>query len=309
MNRREFLRDSALALTGLLICGPLGATFPRGIPDPPLRLALLADAHLRDGDEGRPEARRLAQAVAEIESLRPHPDLVLFAGDLAHHGHPGALGLGREILSALPVSLLAVRGEGDLSHGSPQVWETYFGKVPFFYEYRGVYFLGLNTSWQPAPSGPAFFLGEAQRRWLGQILPALSPEKPLVVLSHAPLPPIFRPWGQWTTDAAALTPLLGRFRQVVLLHGHVHHLRIKGKKTRGGHEVRDWDSLWPAASENRKLEAENLSLPATAWPYPWALEGTPDELRPGLAPRGCGWLALSASAATGWQVCPYLWET
>ena len=70
-----------------------------------LGIACLADAHLRDGNDMRPEARALARAVAEIQALEPAPDLVLFAGDLAHDNDPGALGLGREILDDLPAPL------------------------------------------------------------------------------------------------------------------------------------------------------------------------------------------------------------
>ena len=38
-----------------------------------------------------------------------------------------------------------------------------------------------------------------------------------------------------------------------------------------------------------------ISLPATAWPWPQALQGTPARLGPGLGPAGCGWLLLAAT--------------
>ena len=105
-----------------------------------------------------------------------------------------------------------------------------------------------------------------------------DPERPLVILSHAPLTPIFRPWGQWTADSGPLLNQLSRFRKVICLHGHVHQpggvwgAGLAGKYSPGG--------------------LQHISLPATSWPLPSALAGTPRKLRPGLGPRGCGWAVL-----------------
>ena len=110
MNRRDFVRFLGLGLVGA--CAQV--YWPRGAAAAPgLRLACLADAHLTDGDERRPEAQALARAVAELRGLNPAPQLVLFAGDLAHRGNPAALALGREILADLPASCLMLMGEGD----------------------------------------------------------------------------------------------------------------------------------------------------------------------------------------------------
>ncbi|MFI5330932.1 MAG: twin-arginine translocation signal domain-containing protein, partial [Desulfobaccales bacterium] len=93
MNRRDFVRFLGLGLAGACAGGQVH--WPREADAAaPLRLACLADAHLKDGDERRPEAQSLARAVAELRSLNPAPPLVLFAGDLAHHGNPAALALG-----------------------------------------------------------------------------------------------------------------------------------------------------------------------------------------------------------------------
>jgi hypothetical protein len=55
-------------------------------------------------------------------------------------------------------------------------------------------------------------------------------------------------------------------------------------------------------TENGKRKTENrllhLSLPATAWPGPQALQGTPASSVPGLGPAGCGWLVLAAGPAS-----------
>jgi 3',5'-cyclic AMP phosphodiesterase CpdA len=112
---------------------------------PELLLALLADAHLPDGNDRRPEALALARAVAEIRSLSPPPDLVLFAGDLFHRGRPDALDLGREILADLPAPVWAVRGEGDHSRGGESVWVRRWGEPWFSRSHRGCRVIGLDT--------------------------------------------------------------------------------------------------------------------------------------------------------------------
>ena len=292
MYRREFLKmlASGMAAGWAYKCWP--GAFPiagEAAAAPSLVIAGLADPHLRDGNAQRPEARALARAVAEIRAFRPAPDLVLFAGDLAHDGNANALALGEEILSDLPMPVLAVRGEGD---GSPEKGgggRQFFDDGRFFYSYKGVNLLGLNTVWQETSHGSGFALGMRQRRWLAQVLLRLEPATPLVVFSHAPLTPIYRPWGQWTMDSGPLLSHFSRFENVLYLHGHVHH---------GGFLAGDFSEV-PVSEYGsfQKLKTENrtpshLALPATSWPLPSPLTGTPQELRPGLGPRGCGWALL-----------------
>ncbi len=134
MKRREFLRCLALGLAGgVALSRPHQKLRPAAAAagEPELRLAFLADAHLKDADPGRPEALALARAVAELRALKPGPDLVLFAGDLAHRGHPGALALGKEILAGLPGPLLMLRGEGDGLPDGDAPWRRLFGEPHF----------------------------------------------------------------------------------------------------------------------------------------------------------------------------------
>jgi len=300
-----------------------------------LGIACLADAHLPDGNPSRPEALSLARAVAEIRSLTPVPRLALLAGDLAHDGDASALALGREILSDLPMPILAVRGEGDGSPGKGDGGQL-FGKSRFFYTCEGVNLLGLDTVWQDGPYGPGFTLGEAQPRWLAEILVRVDPAIPLIVLSHAPLTPIYRPWGQWTVDSGPLLDQLTRFEQVLCLHGHVHHgggVFAHGQATPGksppplvggGWGEREI-SPWPGPGLARFTPSptlphqrggsedgawrgfQHVSLPATSWPLPSPLAGTPQKLRPGLGPRGCGWAFLSQGGGQS-QFRQVLWQ-
>ena len=304
MNRREFCRHAMLGLAAVWWAGQWGwaGVAPRSAPG--LRLALLADAHLTDGSDRRPEALGLMRAVAEIKALNPPPDLVLFAGDLAHDGHPGALALGRELLAELPAPLLAVRGEGDGEPGVGGAWTQLFGSYPALYQVQGLNVVSLYTSRRLTPQGPLFTLGEFQRRWLGRTLASLCPETPLLILTHAPLAALFRPWGHWTGDSGGLVPLLRRFSSVLMVHGHGHHLSAPDPaSSRSG--------AWAAGAEDRSrplpvLPRPGVGLPSLSRPSPSPLQGTPGKLLPGQGPRGCGWLELSLRGDT-WVAFPHLW--
>jgi 3',5'-cyclic AMP phosphodiesterase CpdA len=285
MNRRDFVVQTALATAAIWVSGGLRGPFSLLAAPPPPTLALLADAHLKNGDPGSPEAQSLARAVAGIRTLTPAPRLVLFAGDLAHEADPMALALGEEILSELPMPILAVRGEGD---GRPQkggAGGRLLAEGRFFHSYAGINFLGLDTVLQNTPEAPAFALGEAQLRWLDRVLSGLDPAKPLIILSHAPLIPIFPAWGQWTMDSGPLLERLARFENVTCFHGHVHQGDFLSKEKI---EAEGFGHYRKPQTENRE-PVSHLALPATSWPLPSPLTGTPETLRPGSGPRGCGW--------------------
>ena len=328
MNRREFVRQVGLGLAAGWAVGRLSWPFKAWAADPEVRLALLADAHLKDGNDRRPEALALARAVAEIRGLCPPPDLVLFAGDLAHRGRPDALDLGREILADLPAPLWAVRGEGDHGPGGKSAWVRRWGEPWFSRSSRGCQLIGLDTAWRRTPRGPVFEIGPPQLQWLARELTLLSSSTPLVILSHAPLAHLFHPWQQWTVDAPEVARLLGRFPQLLCLHGHVHGIGIRGQGSgvsgnilpilpgeksnleglSGSWVNFDNCELFETVNENRKPKTENhLSLPATAWPRPLAVQGTPATPRPGVGPRGCGW-ALATLGPASQHFQSYLWQ-
>jgi len=206
---------------------------------------------------------------------------------------------------------------------------------------RGFHLLGLDTALSPAVGVPVFELGAVQLRWLERELALLAPDTPLVILSHAPLSHLFHPWQQWTGDAPEAARLLRRFSQVLCLHGHVHGVGIStGIRGQGSGISRKIPPIPPlekggmvasppwekgdlggfsyslvhcnncapfeTVTGNRKPETENhLSLPATAWPRPLAVQGTPATPRPGVGPGGCGWATLSPTSR---HFQPYLWQ-
>jgi len=299
MKRREFLRR----LGSSLAAGWAGSRWgwPGGAAAGSARprcLALLGDAHLRDGNASSNEARALSRAVAEIRSLQPAPDLALFAGDLAHDGNPRALALGREILAGLPGPLAAVRGEGDGPGEGSHNWQRLFGEARFSRGYGAFHLLGLDTALTPSQPGPVFQVGDEQRDWLARELARLDPRTPLVVLSHAPLREIFRPWRQWTQDGPEVLRLLSRFAQVYCFHGHVH----------GGaasYDLKQFNNS--LTTQNPKPKTQNHPLPATSWPLPSPLQGTPAAPRPGLGPQGCGW-ALATLGSNSLEYQPQWWQ-
>ncbi len=304
MDRRGFIKGLGWGLAAAWVCGPWGWPRPSIAAGPALRLALLADAHLKDGDDRRPEAIALARAVAEMRALTPAPDLVLLAGDLAHQGRPEALDLGKEILADLPAPAWALRGEGDYDRQGAAAWGRRFGEPRFSRTFQGVHLIGLDTAPAATPAGPVFEVGAAQRRWLAGELAEIDPAASLVIVSHAPLAQIFQPWQQWTADAGQIAPLFSRFRRVLCLHGHVHGVGARNA---------DCDNNMGSAgflTENPKPKTENplhLSLPATAWPHPHALQGTPAVFRPGQGPCGCGWTLLTLSPS-GTRFLPQVWQ-
>jgi hypothetical protein len=148
-------------------------------------------------------------------------------------------------------------------------------------------------------------MGEEQRGWLAGELARLDPAKPLVVLSHAPLYKIFRPWGQWTRDGAQVMGLLSRFPQVYYFHGHVHGVAVGYKPSAISQDLVELDDL--SFTKNEKRKTKNHPLPATAWPLPSPLQGTPTAPAPGLGPAGCGW-GLVSLGGKSLKYRPQLWQ-
>jgi 3',5'-cyclic-AMP phosphodiesterase len=307
MDRREFVKQMGLGLAAGWAVGRMAWPLTARAAEPLVRLALLADAHLKDGNDRRPEALALARAVAEIGQLNPPPELVLFAGDLAHRGRPDALDLGRDILAGLPAPVWAVCGEGDHSPGgSSSAWVRRWGQPWFSRSCRGFHLIGLDTALSPQMGGPVFEIGPVQIRWLARELALLSPDTPLVIVSHAPLARLFYPWQQWTGDAPEVVRLLGQFSQVLCLHGHVHGVGIGGQGSGVGDFGTNLTDYCPTGNPS-SLTQNHFSLPATAWPRPLAVQGTPATPRPGMGPGGCGW-ALATLSPTLHLFRPYLWQ-
>ena len=228
MDRREFVRQVGLGLAAGWAWGRLSWPFKAWAAGPELRLALLADAHLKDGNDRRPEALALARAVAEIRGLSPA------AGPGALRRRPGPPGPARRPGSGpgnpggpalAPVG--GAGGRGSRPGGKIRLGPALGGTLVL----PVVCAASSSSGWTPPgaalPNGPVFEIGAAQRQWLARELARLASATPLVILSHAPLARLFHPWQQWTGDAPEVARLLARFSQVLCLHGHVHGAGIR----------------------------------------------------------------------------------
>ncbi len=293
VSRRKFLRQLAGGLAAAALPWPgttaLLAAEPQTGPLPGrVRVAVLADAHLQGDPSGRARAQRLAEAVAAIRACRPPVDLVCCLGDLTGDDRPQTLGLAREIMAALPAPCCLVPGEHDPPE--PVAWPGLEAAGSFCFAMGGVFFCGLDTRSNHGPAErPQFRLPRALLRSVATTIQKLPPEQPLVLLSHAPLYPLFPAWQWQTAGAEDLYPLLPGHRQVVLLHGHVHQ-----------HIVAHWRNL------------QFVGGRATSWPLPEVRLGSlehcpePGEGRDG---SGCGWLLLTFSDHGRLTVADQVWTS
>lgn len=282
IKRRSFIQQIGAGLAASVLGWPLTA-YPREAWPLPntaangVRVAFLADAHLRWGPLGRTAADNLIAAVTAINMVQPPLDLVFFLGDLTDAADLRAMALGQEILGTLSAPYWFIPGENDAAAQSAGVPPANHGGL-FSFTWQNVHFCGLDTRYgEVGDSGARFRLAPSLHQWLAAELKRLPRELPLVILSHAPLYPLFRPWQWWTAASESLLELMQERSRVMLVHGHVH--------------------------QNIGVRQGNLcfqGVRATAWPLPDVRLGTPATLpRPAASQgqAGCGWLLLTV----GWS--------
>lgn len=241
--------------------------------------AIVSDAHIEQihgAQFVRNWDRGLLRAVAETNLLSPAPDFVVFGGDLAQHGTRAELEHGAEILSALHAPARYVIGEHDYYLDMGESWSKLFGPLWYSFDHKGVHFVVLNSilthdvailsrgvtgeerirqigSIENSGRSP-FMVGDQQRLWLADDLKRIAKSTPIVVLSHAPLQKLYKPWNFWTEDADEVHALLMPFDRVTVIYGHVHQLQYGQVGNISFHSVM-----------------------ATAWPYPYPRSYTPSE--------------------------------
>lgn len=245
--------------------------------------AVISDSHLthiqgskfvNNFDKG------LQQAIAELSLLWPTPDFLVFGGDLAQLGKKEEIDHGLEMLSKVEVPIKFVIGEHDYYLDLGKYWEEKVSKLYYSFDHKGVHFVTLNSiltyeNWiqrwpgpmermkQMArldnPQGSPFMVGDAQLAWLKKDLAKVRHDTPVIVLSHAPLYKVFKPWNFWTDDAEKVQALLKPFKKVSVLHGHVHQILYNQI---GNITFQAWMSTaWP-------------------WPYPTTYKQKPNRVPP-----------------------------
>lgn len=273
LSRRRFLQLlAAWPLTAVCVRPFVPAEPPPAAAAAGLRLALLADAHLAGPDPEQPAAKNFRAALEEIATCQPPVDLVVFLGDLTAAGQPGALALGRDLLTASRRPWAIIPGEADVQGDSGREWRRRFGQERWSFAWQGVQLLGCDLT--PASAG-GFFLTPDRRDWLLSRLAQLPPDTPALVFTHAPLFRLYRPWGWWTEGSEPVLAVLRQRPRTYLFHGHLHqHLAISG------------------------LGLPCVGIPALSWPYPDFRQGPPCAPLPAPMPgrAGCGWLLVTLTA-------------
>ena len=130
----------------------------------------------------------LKKAIASVNSLEPHPDFIMFTGDLSHttddpKERRKRLSEFRDIISGLKVrDIRFMPGEHDASLDNGEAFQELFGKTHYTFEHKGVHFIVLDNV-----SDPAAMIGDAQLQWLSDDLKRLDKDTIIVVLTHRPL--------------------------------------------------------------------------------------------------------------------------
>lgn len=194
------------------------------VPEP-LRLAVVADPHLDDGDPGSDVGHRLTGLLEAIGSRHPPIHLAVVVGDLTHHGRPEEVDAFVSVVREATVPLLTISGNHDFKGGN--IGE-YLVKVTPFLDHvteLGPYrLIGLNSGPQRSDQGKAWQpmrslgLEASQVEWLDER--TADDDTAEVVFVHHP------PW-------AFLYSVIGSHRQAlldigarngisVILAGHTH---------------------------------------------------------------------------------------
>ena len=124
-------------------------------------------------------------------------------------------------------------------------------------------------------SDPAPILGEAQLAWLRADLAKLTPDQPIVVLTHRPLFAMYPQWDWDTRDGARAVEMLMPFRNVTVFYGHIHHEHHQMTGHIGHHAA--MSTMFPLAAKGSMEKKTQLPWNAAA-PY-----------------KGLGWRSLTIS--------------
>jgi 3',5'-cyclic AMP phosphodiesterase CpdA len=251
LGRRKFLAISGRAGLTTMVASAMGINLgmvevvtaaTSGKVTQPFRFAILTDAHLFSIDDHKFDGF-LADAVDEVNNLKPAPDFVVYLGDIAQNGKDDQLQKGMKILSKLKVPIRYIPGEHDWYLDLGAAWRGHFGKPTWSFDHKGAHFIGMNSIlvrdfWTPAGLTPAQRMGvmemlespiagpwgvrEEQLDWLKKDVAGLGSETPIVVFTHSPLWDYYPRWNFQTEDAPQIREILSKFERVMSFHGHVH---------------------------------------------------------------------------------------
>ena len=281
LDRRSFLKVSAAAFGAAAAQGlfpphsfqPVSVAHAATPDAPKFTFAYISDSHLYDRNLNDRFVNQLMRAVDDINAMDPQPDFVLYGGDLAQLGKPEELQLGAQILKNIKAPLRIMVGEHDWYFDMGEKWRELFGEPRYSFDHKGVHFVVLNSViekdfWTERKMTPLermmtvagldngiqsrFTVGDEQREWLKKDLEKVGKDVPLIVFSHSPLYKLYKPWNFWTDDAEQVQAILGKYKDVTVIHGHTHQLLT-----------------------HRIGSISFHGMLSTAWPWPYAPEGLP----------------------------------
>ncbi len=185
----------------------------------------LSDTHWGfEGPAVNPDAGgTLEKAVAAVNGLDEQPDFVVFTGDLTHTTDDDKVRRERmkrfqDIASHLNVkSVHYLAGEHDASLDEGEAFQTFFGKLHYTFDHKGVHFVVLDNV-----SDPSAIVGDKQLAWLKADLKKLHRDTPIVVLTHRPLFDLAPDWDWTTRDGAQVIDALMPYPNVTVFYGHIH---------------------------------------------------------------------------------------
>ncbi len=279
------------------------------------KFAWISDTHLYPKEVNTRFVDKATRAVKEVIAMKPAADFLMFGGDLAQLGNPTELDLGNQILNESKLKKYYIPGEHDWYLDMGQKWTKLFGEPNWFFDHKGVRFVGLDT----VSRGPDYWtakkmtpqqrmghmatldgsvagawagVGRDQLEWLSsKALSGWGKDKPLVVFSHNPLYEYYPPWNFWVRDWREVHEILAPYGNVTNVHGHVHQVLY---------------------NEIGKLRS--IGMLATSWPWPYAPEGVPAltkchiRVDPGDHFDGVGWARLAVNASAKLENQYVMWR-
>jgi len=175
-----------------------------------------------------PTNTQLAEAVAQINTLAPRPEVVIASGDLVDHGREDEYQVLREILAPLAMPVFVIPGNHDRREALLKVFSdrTYLPRVgsPFVHyaiEDYPVRLIGLDTS---VPEHHHGMMCDERLRWLDETLSA-QPDRPTLIFMHHPP---FRTGINWMDSSGLhggrrMEEIVARHRNVIrVAAGHIH---------------------------------------------------------------------------------------
>jgi Icc protein len=172
-------------------------------------------------------ARHLAEAVSQINAMRPRPNLVLITGDLVEHPGPTTYSHFRDLIAPREMPVYLMPG----NHDNPAIMAEFFGDTEMF--------PGEAPHYQYAIEGPEFrtlmlnshfddselpFFGPRRLQWLEYELES-SDQPTLIAIHHPPMRTgiefIDMVGPQWYQDIGEILSRHPQVFKIICGHGHV----------------------------------------------------------------------------------------